>query len=57
MLPREGGTPLTLHETASRIAILIFGRGNPDVASALLHDDAEDDALLDADLHQVKSKI
>ena len=57
MLPREGGTPLTLRETASLITILIFGRDNPDVASAFLHDDAEDDALLDAGLHQVKSKV
>ena len=41
---------LSLHQSSSRFAISILRAVDTDVATALLHDDAEDYALLNADV-------
>ena len=50
MLTWETRALLSLHQPSSRFAILILRAVDTDVATALLHDDAEDYALLDADV-------
>lgn len=40
----------SLHQSSSRFAIVILRAVDTDIATALLHDDAEDYAFLDADV-------
>lgn len=50
MPPGKAGTPITLHQPRSGMTVAVEGGLHADVAGAFLHDDAEDDALLDAEL-------
>jgi hypothetical protein len=45
VLSRESWAFLGLHQTASGITIHIAGRSDTNIASALLHDDAENNTL------------
>lgn len=57
MAARECRALLGLHQSPCRISILIVRRPDAHVAAALLHDDAEDDALLDAELCGINDGI
>ncbi len=57
MLPRKPRTPITLHEPRRGVPIAVEGRLNTNVAGALLHDDAEDDALFDANLGALEDGV
>jgi hypothetical protein len=50
MLTWEGWAFFSLHETACWIAIVVIGSANSDIASGLLHNDAQDDTLFDTNL-------
>lgn len=50
VLAGEARAAVTLHETSSAVAIGIDSGTNPHIATGLLHDHAEDDALVDAEL-------
>ena len=48
---------LGLHQSARGLSVGIVGSADADIATALLHDDAEDDALLDAELGGVDDGV
>lgn len=50
MLARKGGTLLGLHQATGSLSAWVGGSSNANVASALLHDDAEDYALFNPNL-------
>lgn len=50
MLHQKRRTLLRLHEPPRRVPIHIIWRADAHIARALLHDNSEDNAFLDADL-------
>lgn len=50
VLAGEAGAAVALHQAGSGVAVVVVGGLDTDVAGALLHDDGEDDALLDTEL-------
>lgn len=50
MFAREAGAAIALHETGRAVTIHVSGSAHADVAGALLHNDAEDDTLINAEL-------
>ena len=50
MLARKSRATITLHETSSAMTICVDRGADAHIARAFLHDDAEDYALLDAEL-------
>lgn len=45
----ESGTAVALHEAGCSVAIGVNGSADADVARALLHDDGEDETLINPD--------
>lgn len=48
MPPRKPRTPITLHQSSSPVSVGVDRGAHADVAGALLHDEGEDDPVLDA---------
>ena len=53
----EAGAAVALHQAGGAVAVGVDGGAHADVARALLHDDAEDDALVDADLGALEHRV
>jgi len=57
MLTRECRALFSLHQASSSLNIVVCGSSNTDVTGAFLHDDAENDALFDADFGGFKDGV